>query len=254
MAGEGRRADVILGNNVLAHNPNLNVFIKGLKAMLKPNGVITMEFPHVMRMMDGNQFDTIYHEHFSYLSLHATKIAFERQDLQIFDVDELSTHGGSLRIYVSHKHGSSHEVTEKVVEILKKEKDAGLLDEKVYHDFSRRVENVKHDLLKLLIDLHGKGKRIAGYGAPAKGNTLLNYCGIRTDLVEFTVDRNPAKQGKFLPGTHIPIYSTDKILQEQPDYVLILPWNIKNEIMQQMAGIREWGAKFIIAIPKVLIE
>jgi SAM-dependent methyltransferase len=249
----GKQADLIVGNNVLAHNPSLVDFIKGLKIALKPDGVITLEFPHLLRFMESTQFDTIYHEHYSYISLYSANWVFEKHGLKIFDVDELPTHGGSLRVYCSHSSDKSKMVTTSVKRVLLAEKKAGLLDETAYVEFSNKVENVKRNLLKFLLKAKADGKKVVGYGAAAKGNTLLNYCGIRTDFLDYTVDRNPAKQNKYLPGTHIPIMKPEKIFQTKPDYVLVLPWNIKDEIMKQMVAVRRWGGKFVVPIPKLKI-
>ena len=246
-------ADLIIGNNVLAHNPNLNDFAEGLHLALKPHGVITMEFPHLLQLMANNQFDTIYQEHYSYLSLHAVRYLFNAHHLEIFDVDELSTHGGSLRIYAKHTGDLNHETSPRVLELLDKEKRAGLLDPVTYENFRMKVEATKRALLQCLITAKNEGKTVVGYGAPAKGNTLLNYCGIRTDFLYYTVDANPHKQNLFLPGTHIPIKHPDQIRRDKPDYILILPWNIREEIMEQLSFAREWGGKFIIPIPEVRV-
>lgn len=251
MREDGKLADLIIGNNVLAHNPNLNAFVEGLDIALKPDGVITMEFPHLLRLMDENQFDTIYHEHFSYFSFHAVQKLFASHNLVIFDVEEIPTHGGSLRIYGTHKSEKSKKVTHRVGDLLEKEKSYGLLDLKTYYGFGGKVEATKRKLLQFLIQAKNEEKKIVGYGAPAKGNTLLNYCGIRTDFLDYTVDRSPHKQNKYLPGTHIPIKHPDKIKEDKPDYVLILPWNIKDEIMEQLSFIREWGGKFVVPIPEM---
>lgn len=248
---DGSKADLIIGNNVLAHNPNLNDFVEGLKIALKPSGIITMEFPHVLNLIKLNQFDTIYHEHFSYFSFYAVQRLFASHKLEIFDVDEIETHGGSLRIYAKHKEDTSKKATKKVAALLEKEKAEGLLDLGTYHAFGEKVKLTKRRLLEFLITAKNDGKKVVGYGAPAKGNTLLNYCGIRTDFIDYTVDLNPHKQNKFLPGTQIPIKHPDKIREDKPDYVLILPWNIKNEIMEQMHYIREWGGKFVVPVPTV---
>ena len=253
VAAQNSRADLIIGNNVLAHNPNLNDFVEGLRIALKPQGVITMEFPHLLQLIANNQFDTIYQEHYSYLSLHSVRYLFNAHQLEIFDVDELSTHGGSLRIYAKHKVDRIHEISPRVAEVLEKEKRAGLLDPATYEEFSRRVEATKRALLASLIAIKNGGKTVVGYGAPAKGNTLLNYCGIRTDFLDYTVDANPHKQNLFLPGTHIPIKHPDQIWIDKPDYILILPWNIADEIMEQLSFIRKWGGKFIIPIPEVRV-
>ena len=246
-------ADLIIGNNVLAHNPNLNDFVEGLHIGLKPQGIITMEFPHLMKMMENNQFDTIYQEHYSYFSLHAVQFLFREHHLEIFDVDELPTHGGSLRIYVKHEHNTSQEISSHVTGLLKKEEKAGLLDYTTYDQFRKRVESTKRILLQCLISIKNEGRMIIGYGAPAKGNTLLNYCGIRTDFLSYTVDANPIKQNHFLPGTHVPIRSPEQIKIDKPEYILILPWNIKEEIMDQLSYVHLWGGKFIIPIPEVRV-
>ncbi|MDD5016356.1 MAG: class I SAM-dependent methyltransferase [Atribacterota bacterium] len=253
MREKSRLADLIIGNNVLAHNPNINDFVKGLGIALKPSGIITMEIPHLLRLIEHNQFDTIYHEHYSYFSFHAVKKLFELHNLEIFDVEELSTHGGSLRVYVKNNHDQSKRISPGVNEILQSEKNFGLLDMNTYHEFDERIKSTKRNLLSFLIEAKKSGKRIVGYGAPAKGNTLLNYCGIRADFLDYTVDRSLQKQNKFLPGTHIPIKHPDRIKEDKPDYVLILPWNIKEEIMGQLSFISEWGGRFVIPIPKVLV-
>lgn len=253
MKSSGKLADLIVGNNVLAHNPDLNDFVKGLRIALTPEGMVTMEFPHVLRLIQSDQFDTIYHEHFSYFSLHTVQKLFARHGLALFDVEELSTHGGSLRIYAKHEGDTSVKVTDRIEKLLEEEKSAGLSDLNFYYDFAKRVESTKRKLLQFLIQAKNEGKRIAGYGAPAKGNTLLNYCGIRTDFLDYTVDRNPYKQNRYLPGSHIPIKAPEKIKEDKPDYLLILPWNIKDEIIKQMSFIRDWGGKFIIPIPEVTI-
>ena len=250
---KGVGADLLLCNNVLAHTPYLNDFVKGMKIILKPQGVITMEFPHLMRLMKENQFDTIYHEHFSYFSFITVEKVFATHGLTIFDVEELKTHGGSLRIYARHAENNIQPVREKVLELRDREISAGFTNLETYFSFSEQVKQTKHRLLDFLIKAKGEGKSIVGYGAPGKGNTLLNYCGIRTDFLDYTVDRSPYKQGLFLPGTHIPIFHPDKIQETQPDYLLILPWNLKEEIMTQMAYIRDWGGKFIVPIPFVEI-
>ncbi len=253
MRDKGQQADLIIGNNVLAHNPNLNDFVRGLKAALKPDGLITMEFPHLARLMEENQFDTIYHEHFSYFSFLAVERVFREHGLVLFDVDELPTHGGSLRIYAANSDDRSKPVSSRVAELKAREIGDGYGRIDYYATFSEKVQKVKRNLLQTLIGLKNEGKRIVGYGAPAKGNTLLNYCGIRTDFLDYTVDRSPHKQNCFLPGSRIPIKHPDQIRQDKPDYVLILPWNIKEEIMSQMKDIREWGGRFIIPIPHVHI-
>jgi SAM-dependent methyltransferase len=249
LATAGRKADLILGNNVLAHVPDLNDFVEGIRILLKPGGVVTMEFPHLLRLMLENQFDTIYHEHFSYISFVVAERVFAAHALTLFDVDEIPTHGGSLRIYARHAANAALPVSAKVTELLERERAAGLERSATYRNFAEQVKATKRSLLKFLIDARETGKTIAGYGAPAKGNTLLNYCGVRSDLLEYTVDRSPHKQGHFLPGVHIPVYAPERIMQTQPDYVLILPWNLKDEIVGQMAGIRSWGGRFVVPVP-----
>jgi hypothetical protein len=247
------KADLLLGNNVLAHVPDINDFVSGMKLMLKPEGIITMEFPHLMRLVAENQFDTIYHEHFSYLSLTTVEKIFAAHGLTLFDVEELPTHGGSLRIYARHGGNTSRPVSLRVFELLNREKTEGLLQLAYYLSFGEKVKETKRKLLEFLIEIKREGKSVSGYGAPGKGNTLLNYCGIRTDFIDYTVDRNPHKQGNFLPGTHIPIYHPDKIRETRPDYVLILPWNLKTEIMAQISYIRDWGGQFVVPIPEVRV-
>lgn len=250
---EGKQADLMIGNNVLAHVPDLNDFIKGFKILLKPQGVITVEFPHLMQLIDENQFDTIYHEHFSYFSLTTVGKVFASHGLTIFDVEELLTHGGSLRIYARHSEDTSKSISKSVMELIAREETEGFTNLEHYLSFIEKVKETKRNILDFLIKTKKQGKSIAGYGAPAKGNTLLNYCGIRTDFIDYTVDLSPHKQGLFLPGTHIPIYSPDKIKETRPDYLLILPWNIRDEIMEQMAHIRDWGGKFVVLIPEVKV-
>ena len=249
MADAGQQADLLLGNNVLAHVPDINDFVAGMAIVLKPDGVITMEFPHLLQLMQNNQFDTIYHEHFSYLSLLSVEQIFARHGLQVFDVDELPTHGGSLRICA--RLAGNEPVSDSIIALRKTEAGAGLLNLDTYAAFGAKVEQTKRGLLEFLITAKRDGKRVAAYGAPAKGNTLLNYCGVRQDLIDFTVDRSPAKQDRFLPGTHIPVYAPEKVAEAKPDYLLILPWNIKDEIMAKMHHIRDWGGKFVVPIPVV---
>lgn len=251
MLNEGRQADLIIGNNVLAHNPKLNDFIKGLKIALKADGLITVEFPHLARLMEHIQFDTIYHEHFSYFSFLAVERIFREHGLIIFDVEELPTHGGSLRIYAANDNDKTKSPSFHVAELKQREIIEGYENIDHYLAFQTKVQSVKRNLLQMLIGLKNEGKMIVGYGAPAKGNTLLNYCGIRTDFLDYTVDRSPHKQNCYLPGSHIPIRHPDQIKKDRPDYVLILPWNIKEEIIAQMDYIREWGGRFIVPIPKV---
>jgi len=243
-------ADLLLGNNVLAQVPDLNDFVAGMKILLGANGVMTMEFPHLLRLIEGNQFDTIYHEHFSYFSFLTAERIFDAHGITLFDVEELPTHGGSLRIYGRHHENRSLPVSGRVAEMRSREIAEGYTRLEHYSSFS---DETKRRLLEFLIGARRAGKRIAGYGAPGKGNTLLNYCGIRTDFIEFTVDRNPYKQGKFLPGTHIPIRHPDRIREARPDYLFILPWNFKDEIMKQSAYIREWGGRFVVPIPSVTV-
>jgi 2-polyprenyl-3-methyl-5-hydroxy-6-metoxy-1,4-benzoquinol methylase len=249
----GTRADLLLGNNVLAHVPDLNDFVAGLKIVLKPTGILTMEFPHLLRLIQENQFDTIYHEHFSYLSFLTVEKIFAHHGLTLFDVEELPTHGGSLRIYARHTEASHPPLGERVAKLKQKETDFGLTRLETYESFGERVKATKRKLLKFLVEVKDQGKRIVGYGAAAKGNTLLNYCGIRTDFLDYVVDRSPHKQGLFLPGTHIPIHAPERLFETRPDYVLILPWNLKSEISQQMAGIRKWGGEFVVPIPEVQV-
>jgi SAM-dependent methyltransferase len=253
LAAAGRKADLLLGNNVLAHVPNINDFVTGMKILLKPQGIITMEFPHLMKLMEGNQFDTIYHEHFSYLSCLTVQKIFSAHGLVLFDVEELPTHGGSLRIFARHAEDSSKPISSRLDDLCSREKASGYDRMDTYMQFSEQVKETKRKLLEFLIQVKRNGKTIAAYGAAGKGNTLLNYCAIRTDFVDYTVDRNPHKQGRFLPGTRIPVYSPDQIRKTRPDYVLILPWNLKDEIIEQNAYIREWGGQFLVPIPEVRV-
>jgi SAM-dependent methyltransferase len=247
-------ADLLLGNNVLAHVPDLNDFVGGMKVLLKPGGVITMEFPHLMRLIDENQWDTIYHEHFSYFSFTTAQRVFAAHGLRLFDVEELPTHGGSLRIYGCHDDDAGKPDGERARELLGREEAAGYSQLEIYEDFGRRVAEDKRAILSLLIELKRDGRRIAGYGAPAKGNTLLNYCGIGTDMVAYTCDLNPEKQGHLLPGSRIPIRSPDVLREDRPDIVWILPWNLKDEISQQLAFIREWGGRFAVRAPDLRLR
>jgi 2-polyprenyl-3-methyl-5-hydroxy-6-metoxy-1,4-benzoquinol methylase len=251
LIAQGKQADLLLGNNVLAHVPDLNDFVGGLKLALKPEGVLTMEFPHLQRLIEENQFDTIYQEHYSYLSLLAVKNVFQTHDLDLFDVEELPTHGGSLRIFACHKRARS--VGPAVTALLERERSLGYASLDLYAGFGEKVRETKRKLLTLLIDLKRQGKRIAAYGAPGKGNTLLNYCGIKTDILDFTVDRSPHKQGNFLPGSRIPIEKVERIKECRPDYLLVLPWNLKDEIMSQTSFIREWGGRWVVPIPEARI-
>jgi SAM-dependent methyltransferase len=253
LTAEGWKADLIIGNNVLAHVPELNDFVKGLKVLLKSTGLITMEFPHLLQLMEQNQFDTIYHEHFSYFSFLAVEQVFARHGMRLFDVEEIPTHGGSLRIYVCLDQDVSKPTGIRAAELKSREEAAGFGRLNHYLSFGQQVEATKRKLLSFLISARQEGKRVVGYGAPAKGNTLVNYCGVRTDLIDYTVDRSPHKQGHFLPGVHIPIYAPEQIRQTRPDYMLILPWNLREEVMQQMAFIREWGGKFVVPIPEVKV-
>ena len=248
---DGMQADLLLGNNVLAQVNDINDFVAGLAIALKPRGVITIEFPHLMQLVEQCQFDTIYHEHFSYFSFVAAERIFAAHSLVLFDVEELPTHGGSLRIYARHAADDTKPVTNRARALRQQEVDAGLLSLEYYSSFARRVEMVKRDLLEFLIDAKRRGRRIVGYGAPGKGNTLLNYCGIATDFLDFTVDRSPYKQRRFLPGTEIPIRHPDAIREARPDYVLILPWNLKDEIAEQLAYVHEWGGRLVVPIPRV---
>jgi len=251
LKANGVQADLLLGNNVLAHVPNLHDFVGGMKIILKPGGIITMEFPHLMQLVDNNQFDTIYHEHFSYLSFYTVKQIFESKDLELFDVEEIPTHGGSLRIFAKHAGNEHHRVTNAVDELLKKEQLKGLASLSYYTDFSAKALKVKLDLLAFLVEKKKAGESVVAYGAAAKGNTLLNYCGVKADLIDYVVDANPHKQLKYLPASHIPVVSEDEIKRTQPKYVLILPWNLRDEIIRQLEYVREWGGRFVIPIPNV---
>jgi len=253
LVDQGVRPDLLLGNNVLAHVPDLNDFVTGLKILLKDEGVITFEFPHLMRLIEENQFDTIYQEHYCYFSLIAIQKIFEFHGLTLFDVEELSTHGGSLRIYARHTQDESKPVTQAVGQLRELEIEKGYTRVKTYIDFAERVVETKRKLLEFLIEAKREGKSIVGYGAPGKGNTLLNFCGIRTDFIDYTVDRNEMKQNTFLPGSRIPVFAPEKIAETRPDYVLILPWNLKEEIMTQLSYIREWGGRFVVPIPETKV-
>jgi C-methyltransferase C-terminal domain/Putative zinc binding domain/Methyltransferase domain len=253
LVAEGKRADLLIGNNVLAQVPDLNDFVEGMRIMLAPDGVATLEFPHLARLFAGNQFDTIYHEHFSYFSLIAAQRIFEAHGLVVFDVEELATHGGSLRLYLRHAGDQAKAVLPSVHALLAREIAAGFDRLDVYLEFRPKVERVKRQLLTFLIGEKERGRHTAGYGAPGKGNTLLNYCGIRTDLLDYTVDSNPYKQGRFLPGTHIPIFDPSRLAETKPDSILILPWNLRDEIVEQLAYARSWGAQFVVPIPEVQV-
>jgi hypothetical protein len=249
LAAQGRKADLLLGNNVLAHVPDIVDFVAGMKIMLQAGGVITMEFPHLMQLVDNNQFDTIYHEHFSYLSFTTVQKIFAAAGLTLFDVDEISTHGGSLRIYGRHRDDSSKPISANVEKLLAKEAGKGMTDMAYYDNFHQKALLVKLDLTDFLVRQKRAGKKVAAYGAAAKGNTLLNYCGIKNDLIEFVVDANPHKQNKFMPASHIPVVNEQHLKDTKPDYVIILPWNLRNEITVQLAYIKEWGGQFVVPIP-----
>jgi C-methyltransferase-like protein/putative zinc binding protein/methyltransferase family protein len=252
MVAAGQTADLLVGNNVLAHVPDLNDFVAGLAIVLAAEGVLSMEFPHLARLVEGNQFDTIYHEHFSYLSLITVERVFAHHGLRLFDVEELATHGGSLRV-IACRTGAAHAQTGRVEALRAREIADGYQQLETYRRFAPRVIDTKCAVLEFLIGARKAGKRVVGYGAPAKGNTLLNFCGVRGDLVEYTVDRNPYKQTRLLPGTRIPIRAPEEIARTRPDYVLILPWNLRTEITEQLAEIRAWGGKFVVPIPRVEI-
>ncbi|MCA9193949.1 MAG: class I SAM-dependent methyltransferase [Planctomycetales bacterium] len=247
------KPNLLIGNNVLAHVPDLNDFVEGLKILLADDGVITMEFPHLVRLMEENQFDTIYHEHFSYLSLTTVEKIFAYHGLRLFDVQELSTHGGSLRIFATHDESAQHYQTDSLQRVITKEHDFGITNVDTYRAFAGRVQHTKFSILKFLLDAKLAEKKVVGYGAPGKGVTLLNYCGIRQDLLEYTVDRNQYKQGTYVPGTGIAICAPERIFETKPDFVLILPWNLKKEIVEQMQAIRSWGGKFVVPIPHIAV-
>jgi SAM-dependent methyltransferase len=253
LAAEGRCADLVLGNNVLAQVPDVNDFVAGLQVLLKPKGVLTLEFPHLLRLMERNEFDTIYHEHFSYFSLLTTVRILEAHGLKVFDVEELTTHGGSLRVYACRVADHTHATTPRVWTVIAEEQRAGLTAVEGYERFALQVQQTKWALVDFLLTAARQGKAVAGYGAPGKSATLLHYCGIGKDLIAYTVDRSPYKQGRFLPGSHIPIYHPDRLRETKPDYVVVLPWNLKDEIMQQLQYIREWGGRFVVPIPQVAI-
>lgn len=253
LAKQQKRADLLIGNNVLAHVPDINDFVEGLKIMLKPSGVITLEFPHLMQLIEKNQFDTIYHEHFSYFSFYTVNRILSEHGLFLFDVQELATHGGSLRIYAGHKEDRSKKISPHVRSLLEREYLAGMQDLSYYSGFQAKIDSAKYKLLAFLIACKEQGKKVAAYGAAAKGNTLLNYCGIKKDLVAFVVDASPHKQGKFLPGSHIPVVAENEINKSRPDYILIFPWNIKEEIIEQLDYIRQWNGKFLLSIPELTV-
>jgi 2-polyprenyl-3-methyl-5-hydroxy-6-metoxy-1,4-benzoquinol methylase len=250
---KGVKADLLLGNNILAHVPDIKDFVSGLKIVLKPEGVVTMEFPHLMRLVEFNQFDTIYHEHFSYLSLHTVETIFTSVGLEIFDVEQIPTHGGSLRIYTKHTEDNSRNISLNVDNLKQEECDRGMLSIEYYKSFQQKVDGVKSSFLEFLLEQKNRGKKVAAYGAAAKGNTFLNYCGIKKDLIPFVVDASPYKQNKFLPGVHIPVVSEQQIHNVEPDFVLILPWNLKSEISVQLEYIRKWGGRFVVSIPGVQV-
>jgi len=254
LASEGRRADVVAGNNVLAQVPDLNDFVAGLRILLKPDGVVTLEFPHLLQLIERNEFDTIYHEHFSYFSMLTTARILEAHGLRVIDVEELATHGGSLRVYACRSESQKYDVKQSVSDLIAEEEKAGLASPEGYNEFARKVKETKLALVDFLITAARQGKSVAGYGAPGKSATLLHYCGIGKDLIQFTVDRSPYKQGRFLPGSRIPISHPDRIREAKPDYLIILPWNLKDEIMGQMEFIRDWGGRFVVPIPKLTIE
>ncbi len=253
LVAQGRRPNLLLGNNVLAHVPDINDFVGGMKIALAPEGVVTMEFPHLLNLIECRQFDTIYHEHFSYLSLLTVQKIFAHHGLTVFDVQELPTHGGSLRIYARHAEDDAKPVSENVTKLLDKELAAGLDKTDTYTSFQNVASQVRKDLVNFLMEQQAAGKSVVGYGAPAKGNTLLNYCGVRSDWLSYTVDRSPRKQNSLLPGVRIPVYAPEKICQTKPDYVLILPWNLQDEITEQLAEIRSWGGQFVVAIPELKV-
>jgi hypothetical protein len=250
---EGRRADLLLGNNVLAHVPDLNDFVAGMKELLAPRGTITMEFPHLMRLMEDNQWDTIYHEHFSYFSFLTASRVFAAHGLRLFDVEELTTHGGSLRVYGAHHDDPSKPESPRALELRERERAAGYERLATYTGYGARVEADKRRILQFLIELKNERRRVVGYGAPAKGNTLLNYCGVRRDFLDYTVDLNPYKQGRLLPGSHIPIRAPQAIREDRPDVVVILPWNLKEEIMEQLSFIGEWGGRLAARTPELAL-
>jgi len=253
LADEGRRADLLIGNNVLSQAPHLNDFVAGMKILLAPDGVATVEFPHLMRLLEANLFDTIYHEHFTYFSLLTAERVFASHGLTVFDLDEVPTHGGSLRLYLRHDEDGSRPVSAEVDAFRAREEQAGLASLEPYAGFRERIEETKRALLDFLVRAKREGKSVVGYGAPGKANTLLNYCGIRTDFLDYTVDRNPYKHGLFTPGTHIPIYPPERIAETKPDYIWILPWNLKDEIVEQLAYARDWGARFFVAVPQLAV-
>jgi hypothetical protein len=253
LTSKNRKADLLLGNNVLAHVPDIVDFVGGMKIVLKDNGIITMEFPHLVQLINNNQFDTIYHEHFSYLSFYTVKQIFESAGLKLFDVEELPTHGGSLRIYATHAENNRQLVTENVQALLNKEFNCGINKIEYYNGFTQKAFKAKIQLLEFLIEKKKQNKKVVAYGAAAKGNTLLNYCGVKNDLIDFVVDANPHKQNKFLPASHIPVINESEIKKTRPEFVIILPWNLKSEITKQLSYIKDWDGKFVIPIPELEI-
>jgi 2-polyprenyl-3-methyl-5-hydroxy-6-metoxy-1,4-benzoquinol methylase len=254
LSAQGKQADLTAANNVLAHVPDINDFVSGFAILLKPAGVATFEFPHLLNLIEQNQFDTIYHEHYSYLSLIAVQAIFSANGLTVFDVEELPTHGGSLRVYAQRKDSGTHAISVNVAKLLERETAAGMDGKTFYASFQAKANKVKNDLTAFLIEAQRAGKTVAGYGAAAKGNTLLNYAGVRPDLLSYVVDRNPAKQGKFLPGCRIPIVAEEHLKQDRPDYVVILPWNLREEVVEQLNYIREWGGQFVTSVPVLEIK
>ncbi len=254
LVADGKQANLTIANNVLAHVPDINDFVSGFTLLLKEQGVATFEFPHLLKLLAETQFDTIYHEHFSYLSLTAVERIFAANGLKVFDVEELPTHGGSLRVFAQRSDTGVHSVGANVATVLAEEKASGMLNAACYRNFQDRINHIKHQLTRFLLDAKRDGKRVVAYGAAAKGNTLLNYSGIRADLIDFVVDRNPAKQGKYMPGSRIPILSEERLQPVRPDYVLILPWNLKKELEVQLAYVKDWGGKLVTAIPRLEIE
>ena len=254
LAAQGKQADLMVANNVLAHVPDINDFVSGFATLLKPAGVATFEFPHLLRLVSENQFDTVYHEHYSYLSLIAVKQIFERNELNVFDVEELTTHGGSLRVYAQRKDSGVRDQSRNVTKLLQLETSAGVNSTTFYANFQVKANKVKNDLLTFLIEAQQSGHSVAGYGAAAKGNTLLNYAGVRPDLLPYVVDRNPAKQEKFLPGSRIPVLSEKRIKEARPDYVIILPWNLRDEVVEQLAYIRDWNGRFVTLVPVLEVK
>ncbi|MEJ7929730.1 class I SAM-dependent methyltransferase [Ramlibacter sp. AN1015] len=245
------QADLLVANNVLAHVPDVRSFVAGMKLLIKPGGIATIEFPHLARLIEGNQFDTIYHEHFSYFSFLTARRLLAGFGLTVFDVEELATHGGSLRLHVCHEEDASRPICDRVHELAWREEKQGFARLSTYASFAQKVQATKRQILQFLIDAKARGRSVVGYGAPGKGNTLLNYCGIRTDFIDYVVDRNPYKHGKYLPGTHIPVFPPERIRESRPDFVVVMPWNLKDEIQQQLAYVRNWGGRLVVFIPEV---